>query len=283
MPTPTTELLSEEEIQFTTAPPSHAPGSTFWSPTSLSEEKMEGIEDDDGDEPFTDAKESDLDDPKRGRDISSPPKAPKKPRDSTTGAPSLNSCDAGDNEILEDADDEVTGAPNPPPDPAKVDISATPHRPRRDYTHLIQNLPQPQRTEAGTTYSAMTGDPKVSPSQVTPVVHKLLHRIHHQTLTADMSIPLHPNDRQRALVRVIKNNYQDDESQPELLSIEDADNILIYFSHLTNTDPHAFFNVPQKAQYTGGTPLTQDWAIAVAVLGCHYQSSYHTLTQQSMY
>jgi hypothetical protein len=53
MSTPHTDPHSEEEIQFTTAPPSHTPGSGFWPPTSISEEKMEGIEDEDGDEPFT--------------------------------------------------------------------------------------------------------------------------------------------------------------------------------------------------------------------------------------
>jgi hypothetical protein len=49
MPTPTTDPHSEEEIQFTNASPSTAHGPGFWPPTSLNEEKMESIEDDDGD------------------------------------------------------------------------------------------------------------------------------------------------------------------------------------------------------------------------------------------
>ena len=182
MSSPTTDPPSEEEIQFTTSSsPVPAPG--FWPPPSIHEEKMEGVEDDDGDEPFTDA-QSDLDDAKRDREAQSPPKAPKKPRDATTGAPSPNSRDANKDEILEDADDEDaedSRAPPPPSDPAKVDISKTPHRPRKEYIRLVQNLTQPQRIVAGTTYSAMTGEPKTSPSQITPKVHKLLQRIHQQT------------------------------------------------------------------------------------------------------
>ena len=84
-------------------------------------------------------------------------------------------------------------------------------------------------------------------------------------------------------MRVLRNNFQDDEDQPELLSIDESDYILIYFSRLTNTKPHPFFRAPPKAQYIRATPLNQDWAIAVAVLGCHYQTSAHTLTQQTMF
>ena len=200
--------------------------------------------------------------------------------------PSPNSHDANKDEILEDADDEDaedSRAPSPPSDPAKVDISKTPHRPRKEYIRLIQNLPQPQRIVAGTTYSTMTGEPKTSPSQVTPKVHKLLQRIHQQNRSPDLSIPLQPHDCQRALLRDLRNSYQDDEDQPDLLSIDESDYILIYFSRLTNTNPYSFFNAPHKAQYIRGTPLTQGWATAVAGLGCHYQSSSHTLIQQSMY
>ena len=124
MSSPIADPHSEEEIQFTNASSSPASGPGFWNPTAINEEKMEVEDDDDVDEPFTDA-QSDLDDSKRGREAQSPPKAPKKPRDATTGAPSPNSHDANKDEILEDADEEDaedSRAPSPPSDPAKVDI-----------------------------------------------------------------------------------------------------------------------------------------------------------------
>jgi hypothetical protein len=135
MPTPITDPNTEEGIQFNATPSPPVPG--FWACLSgLSEEKMEAIEDD-GDQFFDEADEAEADinddeqmdkeateeDPKRVRDPSSPPRASKKPRDATTGAPSPNSRDANDNEILEDADN----AQEPPPEPEKVDISMAPH------------------------------------------------------------------------------------------------------------------------------------------------------------
>ena len=66
MSSPIADPHSEEEIQFTNASSAPASGPGFWNPTAINEEKMEVEDDDDVDEPFTDA-QSDLDDSKRGR------------------------------------------------------------------------------------------------------------------------------------------------------------------------------------------------------------------------
>jgi hypothetical protein len=117
MPTPPSDHHTEEEIQFTTAAPSPAPpGPGFWSRLlGRSEEKMQGVEDEDGDQFFDEANEEEevnvneatdkepMDDSKRGKDTSSPLKTPKKARDASTGGPSPNSLETNENEILDDA------------------------------------------------------------------------------------------------------------------------------------------------------------------------------------
>ena len=216
MSSPIADPQSEEEIQFASSSPDQDAG--FLKSTDK-EEKMEVDDDDDIDELFTEA-QSDLDDSKRSREAQSPPKALKKARDATTGAPSPNSRDNNTDEELADAEEDDDDSIEPPTDPAKVDISKTPHKPRKDYVLLLKNLPEHMRIMASTTYSSQTGEPTTSPSQVTPKVHRLLQRVHQQTRSPDLSIPLQSHDRQKALVRILKNDFQDDEDQPELLSID---------------------------------------------------------------
>ena len=85
---------------------------------------------------------SDLDASKRCREAQSPPKALKKARDATTGAPSPDSRDNNTDKELADAnEEEEEDSIEPPTDPAKVDISKTPHRPRKDYVSATQKSP----------------------------------------------------------------------------------------------------------------------------------------------
>ena len=248
---------------------------------------------------------------KRSRDAQTPPKETKRGRNASTGAPSPGSRAAASTGPAADGEPKppetpaastpsgdtqtpvnaVTPGQDPPPAPPpkglkKIDISYKKPSDVKELKRLTRTLPPADQAQASRPFiSDKRLGPDKSPLEELPLMLSLMYRVHQQSLSPDISQPFSFEDKLKVVIRILRNNYMDDEgddSGEDLIPVADHNQFKVYYSRLAISNPYELFNAPKTATTLRINSLREAWFLAVAALGHQYTVNPKQLAQQQI-